>query len=315
MGVDDPLCYPRYDHGGVCGYSVAYARGRTSGFMGRDNIVFQHSRTGAPEVFYGYAFGCGLQNRDFAFGASTGSQNVIAGIQGLAPGRRSILNQLEDRIEGQFSYCLPSENNASPPMSTMYFGDDAYISGDEDREVQVIAMDIKNTYFLYLNRISVDGIEVPIDPSIFQFRRTRRAYGGFFIDSGAPYMVLARSAYNPFRDAIFSYFEDNYGLHPEPATTAFEINYVSHDHDIEFPTIILHFDGPDHSSEVDMVLHKQNMFQEFNYHGEYRFGMMLLAVNDPGPSVLGAYQQANFKFLFDIPNHVLYFVPEICREN
>ncbi|KAK9683244.1 hypothetical protein RND81_10G125900 [Saponaria officinalis] len=316
MSVDDPLCYPRFDRRGLCGYSFTYTKSSTRGIMATDNFIFQNSVTGGAEVYNGYAFGCGFENKDFTFGASTGPRNMIAGVQGLLPGRRSFLNQLEHRIQGRFSYCLPSQNNLSPPMSTMYFGEDAYISGDDDTQVNAIAMDIKtNAYFLYLNGISVDGVRLAIDPSIFEFERIRHTFRGFIIDSGAPYMTLARSAHDPFRDAIVSYFKENYRLKPQPTSNTFEVHYKSNNHDIQFPSIVLHFEGPDHTSEVDMVLNKENMFTEYNYNGEYGFGLMLLPIDDPGPSLLGAFQQSNFKFLFDIPNKILYFVPKICREN
>ncbi|KMS99492.1 hypothetical protein BVRB_1g023320 [Beta vulgaris subsp. vulgaris] len=312
MSIHDPRCVPKTIFEGSCGFSALYIVSRTVGFMGTDTFFFEDTETGQLRGFKDFAFGCGLENVNIDFGANSGSHNIIAGIVGLSPGPRSFLNQLDAEIKGRFSYCIPSWTENQQAYSTMYFGEDANISGDEHRRVKAISMQASKRFHLYLNGISVDGNRLPIDPSIFQLDE-KRLTKGFFIDSGAPYTVLAKSAFNPLIDAIVNYF-GKYGWQPMPQPQPFYICYSSYPKDDQsFPSVVFHFKLNQRPGDIDMVLDKDNMFQKFeNTQG---FCLMVHPIDDPGPCLFGAFQQANFKFLYDVRKWLLFFVPERCQEN
>ncbi|XP_074287664.1 aspartic proteinase nepenthesin-1-like [Silene latifolia] len=315
MSLTDELCFPRSSYSGSCRFEATYRRSKAIGFLGRDTFFFKNSHTGEMEGYRGLAFGCALNNEGFSFGRNTGPQNVIAGIHGLAPGRRSFINQLDNQIKGRFSYCLPSWNEESPRTTTMFFGDDAQIRGDGTRQVQVISMQVKKRYHLNLNGISVDGNRLPIDPSIFNYDPVTFTKG-FFIDSGAPYTTLPKIAHDLVVDAISKYFFKKYkwrSIFPPP-TGSFQLCYKSYPRDErDFPSVVLHFARPQGSGEVDMVLGKDNMFKKTD-RGVGFCMMVLPNNNEHANSLFGAFQQTNFNILFDISNGLLYFVPERCYE-
>ncbi|KAL9236672.1 hypothetical protein vseg_011310 [Gypsophila vaccaria] len=310
MGLYDPMCHPDDEYEGSCGFELTYTDTRTIGFVGRDTFYFDKATGGSrlfpvPDV----AFGCGLHNENFDFGSNTGPHNVIAGIHGLAPGPRSFLTQLSNIIKGRFSYCLVSSNLINIAYSQMYFGDSAEISGDDQRIVQTISMYNNGPYHLYLNEISVDGTKLPIDPSIFEFD-PENFDRGFFIDSGTPYTILAKSAYDPLKDAVAQYFSDNYGMHP--IETEEHLCYTNNLSDIpNYPSVILHFELNGHHEEIDWTLDRDKVFRTYSSHGG--ICLAIIDVDDPGPSLFGAYQQANFHILYDVDNGLLSFVPANCQ--
>ncbi|KAK9689776.1 hypothetical protein RND81_09G080200 [Saponaria officinalis] len=311
MDLEDTLCSPRLNYRGSCGFNITYPKSKTSGFLGRDTFYFKNSKTQYLDGYNGLAFGCGIQNEGFEFGDNKGPTNSITGVHGLAPGNRSFINQLDHYIKGRFSYCIPSLTEMEFTMSTMYFGDDAQISGDATRQVQIISMNTEIGYHLYLNDISVEGNRLQIDPSIFEFDPST-PNKGFIIDSGAPYTILTKSAYDPLQTAVTKLIEDTYGLKPEPRNGTFPLCYKNYPKDdTRFPSITFHFTYKEQAKEVDMVLDKDHVFLQVNDG----FCMTLISTDDPGPSLLGAFQQANFKILYDISNRLLHFVPQRCNES
>ncbi|KAK9735334.1 hypothetical protein RND81_04G199200 [Saponaria officinalis] len=318
VAADDIICLltSGFDVNGVCGYTSYYAgmKSRTTGILGRNTFYFMNPRTNSFETYPNYVFGCGLRNENFVFGENKGPRNLIAGIFGLAVGPRSFITQLEAYTRSRFAYCLPLATPEGVAESTLYFGSDAQISGDGmTTRVQRISMFTKRVYHLYLIGISVDGNRVQINPSIFtldEIGLTR----GFFIDSGTPYTTLARSAYNPLRSAMVKYFLDNYGWKPKKPTpeNVLDLCYRFYPKEGQsFPKVTFHFFLMNHPMEVDMELKPSNVFAAV----EGGFCMMIISTNDPGPSIFGAFQQSNIKFLFDVKNNYLYFVPEDCLED
>ncbi|XP_074314676.1 aspartic proteinase nepenthesin-1-like [Silene latifolia] len=312
MSPYDPMCYPQVLYGGSCGFDITYGdnanNARTIGFVGRDVFYFQNAQN--SDLLYpfpGIAFGCAVHNQNFRFGENDGPHNVIAGIHGLAPGPRSFLRQLTSQIRGQFSYCLVS-SSMMHVNSYISFGDDAHISGDDATQVQSISM-YREKYHLYLNGISVDGSRVPIDPSIFELDEELYTKG-FFIDSGAPFTVLARSAYNPLEQAMINYFRHNYGWQPIDIGDQYPLCYSNFPSGNQrFPSMILHF-AKGQSEEIDWIMHEDNLFLRHNDG----FCVLIYVTDDPGPNLFGAFQQVNFNILYDVNNGLLSFVPKRCHE-
>ncbi|KAK9741156.1 hypothetical protein RND81_03G085700 [Saponaria officinalis] len=315
VSLDDDICSPKLNYKGSCGYESKYrdSDSKSVGFMGRDYFRFNNTKTGFMEVFKGLAFGCGIENKGFEFTNKTGHTNPITGVHGLAPGKRSFINQLDHHIKGKFSYCIPSWTEEEFTQSTMYFGDDVKLIGGATNQVQVISMDTEVRYHLYMNGISVDGKRLSIDTSIFKLDPVSLT-SGFIIDSGSPYTVLAKSAYDPFHEAILKFFRERYGWKTKPFNEDLKVCYRNKYPEDEdgFPIVIFHFLFKEQAREVDMVFNKDNMFMKFNGKG---FCLMVLPTDDPGPCVLGAFQQANFNIMYDIPNNLLRFVRKRCNDD
>ncbi|XP_074313533.1 aspartic proteinase nepenthesin-1-like [Silene latifolia] len=308
MSVDDPLCFPRLTYEGSCGVDITYSSSQhTVGFVGRDNAYFQEAKTGEVVGFGGFSFGCALKNDGFEFDKNM-RDNVIIGIFGLALGPRSFLSQLGTETNGRFSYCLAPDRG----LSTMYFGDDAQISGDATREVQTIAMNKMLKYHIYVKGISVNGIRLSIDLSVFEFDPIRNN-NGFFVDSAAPYTLIPKSAYNTLKAAVVMYFREKYGWQPLPMPRGEESNlcYATYPSDVQgFPSVIFHFTGIRQEGEINWIMNNNYLFTKINEG----FCMTILSLDEPGPSLFGAHQQINFKILFDVVNGLLSFVPQNCQE-
>ncbi|KAL9235809.1 hypothetical protein vseg_010544 [Gypsophila vaccaria] len=315
LSPSDPMCfYPDITYKRACGFKDTYADNQyIEGFYGRENFYLQDSKTHTYRIYKGLVFGCAM----ITLGANMGNgpTNPISGIFGLSFDKRSFISQLDSQVHGRFSYCIPPfDFTRSIGQSTMYFGDDAQISGDATRQVKAIPMYSSYHYHVYVNGISVDGIRLPIDPSVFQIDAPNGK--GFIIDSGSPYSTIDKRAYNVLVYYVAKYISQNYDWQPIPLQDSNQVLCYKRsypDDDSGFPLIAFHFEGTEQGEEVDMVLNHKNMFHSTK--NPESFCMMVYPSNESGFSVFGAFQQTNFKYLFDIYNNLLFFVPQTCREN
>ncbi|XP_074278797.1 aspartic proteinase nepenthesin-1-like [Silene latifolia] len=319
VSVNDELCSPHESYDGSCGFSILYGDMEpyieASGLIGRETFHFENSRTSNMDAYPGLAFGCTLKSKNVYFGSKDMRGNVVAGIFGLTGNPRSLLTQLDAQTHGRFFYCIPPAIHETLTESTIYFGDDAQITGDATRQVQTISMQSSIHYYLPLSGISVNKKRLPIDPSIFEYVEGDYTKG-FIIDSGSTYSVLPRSAYIPLRKAIVKFFRDAYDWIPRRSGLAFDLCYAIYPYYDQkiFPNVILHFLSNDQVGEIDLVLTREHLFTVVeNNHGEERFCMMILPIDDPGQTVLGSFQQVNFGFLYDVYNSRLSFVPQDCK--
>lgn len=89
---------------------------------------------------------------------------------------------------------------------------------------------------------------------------------------------------------ITRYFRDKYDWHPRPPQPGnFDLCYDLPHGSYTYPSMTYHFAG------ADLFLDDKNVFQFF--HGG--FCLIMLPINDGGTNLLGAFQQANRRFLFD----------------
>ncbi|KAL9248039.1 hypothetical protein vseg_021404 [Gypsophila vaccaria] len=310
MNPDDSRCSPQIMYDGTCGFEASYEKGHTLGYMGTDTFIFNNTKNAAT-YFTNIAFGCGIHNKDFPFGSDPG--NIIAGVHGLALGPKSIMTQLTSEIKGRYTYCLrPDLGNSS-----ITFGDDAQITGDSLRKVQTIAMNPTARYHLYLAGITVQGLRLPIDPSLFQLD-DREYTSGFFIDPGATFTVLTNTAYLLLRTAIVEHF-NKYDLKPlDPKAFVFDLCYKNRPDFAKgqiYPSITLHFiKSLDNSGEANLQLDSNMVFGTFVNGGGFCMQILSTEPGKDGPSIFGAYQQGGFRFLFDVDSKLLSFVPSKCLE-
>ncbi|KAL9235153.1 hypothetical protein vseg_009940 [Gypsophila vaccaria] len=314
LSPSDPMCiYPDIMYKGACGFKDTYYDNQyIEGFYGRENFYFKVSKAHMYRIYEGLVFGCAMTTQGVKMG--DGLTNSISGLFGLTFDKKSFISQLDSQLHGRFSYCIPPFDVTRVGVSTMYFGDDAKISGDDTRQVKSILMDSSYHYNVYVNGISVDGIRLPIDPSVFQIDAPNGK--GFIIDTGSPFSAIDNRAYNVLVYYVTKYFGQNYDWQPMPLQDSNQVLCYKRsypDDDSVFPLIAFHFQGTEQGEEVDMVLNHKNMF--LSKTNPERFCMMVNPSNRPGVSIFGAFQQTNFKYLFDIHNNLLSFVPQTCREN
>ncbi|KAK9691778.1 hypothetical protein RND81_09G219400 [Saponaria officinalis] len=313
MSLDDLRCAPHIYYNGSCGFEDSYGNGHTEGYLGKATFMFQADGPGDVDINQYYpniGFGCGIRNHNFLFNIF-GGENEIAGVLGLSPGPRSFINQLDMVIKERFSYCLvpflPISGSAS--ATTLSFGDDAKIGGDDERKVQTFEFKPDAHHFAYLGAILVNGVRLHIDPIIFKLDELEYQTG-FFIGLTSPLTLLARPAYSAVRRAMVDHFK-KYGWLPMERTLVYDLCYtqVMSGNQV-YPTMAFNFlKSPNDKGEIQFIIPPENLFANMGVMGT---GFCLQMLPTDGLSVLGAFQQVNHKFLFDLKNKLVSFIPQKC---
>ncbi|GMY21184.1 aspartic proteinase nepenthesin-1-like [Fagus crenata] len=304
VSSDHPLCNPRICERGLCFYVSSYISGSFSrGIVSAENFTF--TGNGGFVSFLNVVFGAGFDNQNIVFGRTMGPNNVIAGVFGLGAGRRSFLRQLASDTNLRFSYCLPSSSSLVETYTYLRFGNDATISGDVTRRVQTTPMmpGIAR-YYVNVTGISMDGILLPIDPAVFVLQDDGN--GGFAVDSGSGATFLVWNAYIVVKNEIIRYFW-RYGWPPlEESQLPYDLCYGVVPTTQALTTLTIHF------IQANLVLDSKGVFQVIDNN---MFCMVILPINELGPSLLGAFQQVDYRFLFDVRASTMSFVPETCLNN
>ncbi|KAM1134915.1 hypothetical protein ACFX19_044685 [Malus domestica] len=159
-------------------------------------------------------------------------------------------------------------------------------------------------FYVQLKGIRLNGRLVPIDPKLFM-----KPVGETVIDSGTQHSFITAKAYVVLKRAVISHFQDAYGWNPLNNTRKhadYDLCYEIHRGGrYKFPKLTLHFEN------AYMDLDRQSTFRE--YIQENQFCMTILPLDEHLQlNVLGAYQQANHRFLFDVADLKLSFTAESC---
>ncbi|KAG8364846.1 hypothetical protein BUALT_Bualt18G0041000 [Buddleja alternifolia] len=231
--------------------------------------------------------GSAKSESDIVFGCTNKQPLNLSGILGLDRSPVSLLGQLRREIGGQFSYCL---NNGD---SYLTLGKDS--SFDERKEIKTTPLihTAYSTLFLNLTDISVAGKRLGLYPSLFELKN-----GGVFMDTGIQYTVLPRKAYDKVSKALQSYFK---GKLERTARTFLNLKpcYKLTPGFKDYPTMSFHFQGADYEAEYVQVVDEST-------------NMTCTALFPGRRTVIGALQQWNTKFMFDINQNVLKFYKDDC---
>ncbi|XP_074283977.1 aspartic proteinase nepenthesin-1-like [Silene latifolia] len=302
-----PLCYTGDCVDGYCSYRVEYLdRSVARGILAHESFTFGigRGRERNDEVKFNLVFGC---NRVYEGKPVNTDEN---GMLGLMWGRRSLIDQLMTQGVIQrdiFSYCVPHYDNTDlGGVGYLEIGTD---DGDNDyySSTALKRFGEISTYFIELNGISVGQTRLPIDPYIFS---RVHDLGGSIIDSGCMFSYIAAGAYTVLTRMLKDYFSKlgNYKT-VKPRKTDFQFGLCYKDLEAGrtglLLAITLHYSG------ADLELEPDNVF--FHLTPNVFCLAMYPAYN--GMSILGAYQQSNFKFVYDRANLMLRFKKEYCHQS
>ncbi|XP_006660680.2 aspartic proteinase nepenthesin-1-like [Oryza brachyantha] len=298
LACSSPMCQALYSpmcFQNVCVYQAFYGdSASTAGVLANEKFTFgtNTTRVTVPRV----TFGCGNMNAGTLFNSS--------GMVGFGRGPLSLVSQLGSH---RFSYCLTSF--MSPATSRLYFGAYATLnstntssSGPVQSTPFIVNPALPTMYFLNMTGISVADELLPIDPSVFAINDTDGT-GGVAIDSGTSFTFLAQPAYAMLQEAFVAWvglpranatatdtFDTCFKWPPPPRRM------------VTLPELVLHFDG------ADMKLPLENYMAIDGGTGNLCLAM--LPSNDG--SLIGSFQQQNFRVLYDLENSLLSFVPAPC---
>ncbi|KAL4612543.1 hypothetical protein ACB092_08G207900 [Castanea dentata] len=304
VSCDHVLCNPRICIDNVCHYSITYEDDDSSkGYLSSETFKFPMREDGYV-TYENVIFGVGMENSENPF-MSDG--NVIGGVFGLANGPRSILRQLERHTHLRFSYCLFDFTSGPETYTYLHFGDDAQIIGNDQAMVQTTSLlPHDDGYYLEVLGITMNGNLLPINPRDLQLRED--SSGGFIIDSGAIVTYLVPNAYSVVRNEVLRYLEEAYDWNPmENTGQPFDLCYrVQPTENQKFPSLGITFVG----AHLELGSHRVFNSIEDNIYCMFITSSAVLDVN-----ILGAAQQQDYRFLFDVGAGLMQFVPEKCQFN
>ncbi|GFQ03321.1 aspartic proteinase nepenthesin-1 [Phtheirospermum japonicum] len=254
-------------------------------------------------------FGCGIRNKGFIESAK---DNLVAGIMGLGWGSYSFLSQATPITEGKFSYCLPEIKKSTHawPNTYLRFGKDIIKQANLSVTPLLRNKDQK-VYHLILQGISIDNKKLKkISNQDFKIRDD--GSGGCIIDSDTPFSRLIKPAYIVLEKALKNYFWGQRHLKPYKGPKGFELCYERKKREgyKSLPSMTFHF------KNADPVVRPESLFLVMDKissaKGEY---FCLAIIASDYISVLGSYQQANQRFIYDTKQKHLLFRKDDCSKD
>ncbi|KAM0892543.1 hypothetical protein ACQ4PT_025674 [Festuca glaucescens] len=200
-----------------CGYEVAYAGAATSGYYVSDTIHFDTVMgNGSEQVASSSAsvlFGCSI---------SRSSYLQTDGIVGFGKNAPSVVLQLNSQgvSPKSFSHCLTSSEDGG---GILVLGEVA----EQGLEFTPLVSS-QPRYNLNMEGISVNGENIPINPSLFTTSNTQ----GTFVDSGTSLSYLADGIFDPVINAVSSSYRRH--IHVEEPITDYKFSLL--------PNLTLHFE-------------------------------------------------------------------------
>ncbi|KAK1296124.1 Protein ASPARTIC PROTEASE IN GUARD CELL 1 [Acorus calamus] len=265
----------------TCLYGVTYGDNSTTvGFLARETLTLTPS-----DVVENFVFGCGQDNR--------GLFGTTAGLLGLGRGILSLVSQTDNYFGGLFSYCLP------PPSSSSRTGHLTLGVTKATKNISYtpLNLNLETFYYLDLVGISVGGLLLPINASVF-------SNAGTIIDSGTVITRLPSSAYTALRSA-FKRGMSAYKSTPSETSlldTCYDFSGLDM---ITVPTIVFHFNGgTDMEVDVSGTL--------YGISGS-RFCLAFAGnIDDTDLGIIGNVQQRNLEVVYDTRAGRVGFGPGPC---
>ncbi|KAL3647862.1 hypothetical protein CASFOL_008830 [Castilleja foliolosa] len=277
-------CTPR-----ECNYSVFARFGKNStGFVSTDRFNY---------VYQDVIFGCQTNN---LARPPTG----VTGVLGMANFPTSFVRQVAN--DARFSYCL-SSNKLSKTSFFKIGGDDlienvGHVQTTTFKQGPLAGKSLwRDGYWLTLIGISVAGKKLDIPKESFR--------KGCIVDTGSPFSVLEEQAYRVVYGAISEYFvryknvkEIFKSKYPKNLCYQYPTNFS------DFPSMVWHFEDADlEINPINLFLFGKNMLGS-----RFLCLQMLGTLGLSNTNILGAYQQQNVRFLYDLDHGKLSFAHHTC---
>ncbi|KAF5181538.1 Aspartyl protease family protein [Thalictrum thalictroides] len=272
-----------------CAYVIKYLTNQTSvGFLAIDRFAFE-LENGGTEIIDGLVFGCGHKQLNFKINST---QNQINGILGMGTGPCSLINQLGNRAQSRFSYCIPLwKNTTTADNIFLRFGNEAkFRQGQLVHTTPFTTRKEKVSYDIKVLDISVAGDRLHFPPGYFDIKHD--GTGGCFIDSGSPYSVLPEVAYTRVKSAVVSYWA--HMQLPMKQKPGQDLCFQVPRRDQGYPEIIFHFLNADLSVESGALFHAGD-------------AICFAFKSSGGVSLIGGHAQSDYRLGF-----CLISQPRLC---
>ncbi|VAH26668.1 probable aspartic protease At2g35615 [Triticum dicoccoides] len=308
MKPADPKCTPPYTPSGQnrCSFYTTSWNAAAHGYLGSDTFAF----AGSP--------GAGGHNRDVdnlilgcahtTNGFEHLNHNILAGVLSLSRHPTSFMSQLTARglADSRFSYCLfPGQSHPNARHGFLRFGRDIP-RHDHAHSTPLLftgsGYSQSSMYYIHVFSISLNGKRLN-GVKTAMFRRdpqTRR--GGFVVDPGTPLTRLARAAYDVVEAEVAANMHKQGARRSTVPVQGYRLCFGSWGHaHLPSLTVTLYEDA------TRLFIKPELLFMRVNHEH-----LCFAVVPDEEMTVLGAAQQVDTRFTFDLPGNRLYFAQEHC---
>ncbi|KAK4349460.1 hypothetical protein RND71_032215 [Anisodus tanguticus] len=283
--------------GNICEYQMSYDdQSHTIGDLAFEKFTFP-STSGNNVDIPNVVFGCGHDN-----GGTFNS--YTSGIIGLGGGKVSIINQLDNEINGKFSYCLiPLESSISNGSSHINFGNSAIMSDPNVVSTPLIKKESSTFYYLNLEGVSVENKTLIFKSS--KISSASAAGGGdgkgnIIIDSGTTLTLLPNDFYTKLESMLVDSIKAT--KKDDPSGT-FGLCYESENGIIDAPKIVAHF------TNADLELLPSSTFAQVEE------GLVCLTIVPAEDiAIFGNLAQGNFLIGYDLVANKVSFLPTDCTK-
>ncbi|CAN6234741.1 unnamed protein product [Urochloa humidicola] len=306
------ICVPEYGMepaGERCAFHVAGPGGMSvHGYVHLEHVVDQHSRA----RFESFVLGCSHSTEGFQ------SHGLYAGVATVSRAPASLASQLAaKRGMTRFSYCLAVADGASRRRGFLRFGADVPRSNPGYQTASIILPpaaalgDDPAAYYVGLAGVSVGARRLEgIRPEMFAARG-----GGCVVDLGTRVTVMAEEAYRVVEEAVWSELQLRHGAVRVEGHGGYGLCVrVTEEIKGSLQSMSLHFAAEE--GEATLVVSPAQMYLMMDDDEQAAGGQVACLAMVPGSrTVIGALQQVDTRFVFDLEEAKLSFAPESCIED
>ncbi|CAL5032617.1 unnamed protein product [Urochloa decumbens] len=312
------ICVPQYGMepaGDRCAFHVAGPGGMSvHGYVHLEHVVDQHSRS----PFESFVLGCSHSTEHFQ------SHGQYAGVATVSRAPTSLASQLAKRGMARFSYCLAGAGGGRR-QGFLRFGADVphnprYLTTSILPAATGLGDDTA-AYYVGLVGVSLGAKRLEgIRPEMFA--RGRDGNGGCVVDLGTRVTVMGEEAYRVVEEAVWSELiqlghggaaavrverRSGYGLCVR-VTEQIKGRLQS-------MSLSLHFTAAEKEEEPTLVVSPAQLYLMMDDERQAGQQIACLAMVPGRRTIIGALQQVDTRFVFDLEDAKLSFAPESCIED
>lgn len=286
--------------GSPSGEMCAFERTGPRGMLVKGFLQEDHVTTADGSIIQNYVFGCSHSTTNF------NSEGKYAGVMSVGRSPHSLVMQVAARGLTQFSYCLIGGSKTNR-HGYLRFGSDIP-NNLHYRTTRILPMlkGHESEYYLSLIGIRLGGQKLDgINPKMFA--RSKDKKGGCVIDISTPYTIMFQDAYDIVEEALWLNLQHQNVERvdrPEFGLCFRATKYVKE----SFNSLSLHFSEEE---AVLVFLPKQLFLMMHDPEGQ----VACFAMKPGNRTVIGAFQQVDTRFVYDVKDSKLSFASELCTQD
>ncbi|CAL5027961.1 unnamed protein product [Urochloa decumbens] len=313
----NPICVPAYGMqpaGDHCAFHVAGPGGMSvHGYVHLEHVVDQHSRS----PFESFVLGCSHSTVHFQ------SQGQYAGVATVSRAPASLAMQLAKHGMARFSYCLAPASTGTGRgrrQGFLRFGTDVPRNDMGYQTTSILPPaavlgDDPAAYYVDLVGVSLSAKRLEgIRPEMFARRRDGEG-GGCVIDLGTRVTKMAEEAYRVVEEAVWSELQPAMRVERHGYGLCVRVTEQIKGRLQSMP-ISLHFAAAEkEQEEATLVVSPAQLYLMVDDDRQAGQQIACLAMVPGRRTIIGALQQVDTRFIFDLEGAKLSFAPESCIED